>query len=395
MRDGVLGLAQEGHLNLEAEAGDLVAWMASRIKFQLVTGEHDAKAVSPAEVGSGLQSLLDLAVLRGEGSAAEANSILAVEEPEAFLHPSAQRTLARVLLKAESVSRIISTHSSVLVEEADYADVVLVRDHKIYPPRPATDERRNQVNTALMAGLGAEAMFSRSVLFVEGPGDRAFFETLRRRVARRDGSRRTDEMAILAVGSKTAFAPWIRLVESYQDLATGERPIEWIVVADGIDAATDVTRALRDAEVTVPNDVDTTLRAIVRANAAGDQNESIQRTREFNALAETVGLRVVLLPMDLEWCALQATSQQTLDKFAESFGVERGTRTELLSRWGSKHGNGAIANPRKDPWSRAAIASITPWAEVSRDARFVLERWLTSVGIPKFATNELLRRVPV
>lgn len=67
MQDGVLGLARDGRLNLDAEAGDLVAWMASKIKFHLVTGEHDARSVAPVEVGSGLQSLLDLAVLRGGG----------------------------------------------------------------------------------------------------------------------------------------------------------------------------------------------------------------------------------------------------------------------------------------------------------------------------------------
>jgi hypothetical protein len=394
MQDGVLGLARDGRLNLDAEAGDLVEWMASKIKFHLVTGDHDARAVSPVEVGSGLQSLLDLAVLRGESARESGGTILAVEEPEAFLHPSAQRTLARALLENETVKRIISTHSSILVEEARYGDVVMVRDHKIFPPRELEDDRRNQINTALMAGQGAEAMFARSVLFVEGQGDRAFFEALRRRIARRDTSRRTDEIAIVHVGSNTAFGPWIRLVESYQDPATGERPIEWLIVADGVDAPTQVARALRDAGLTIPAEIDAALRAITRANAADDNGASIEATRQFNDLAASAGLRVVFLPIDLEWCALQASSQHTLDRLAETFGLQPGSRTEFLSKLGSKHGAGPAADARKDPWIRAAIARTMPWAEVSRDAKFVLQRWVLNAGLTRDAVTELLRRAP-
>ena len=361
MQDGVMGLARDGNLHLDAEAGDLVQWMASNIKFQLVTGDHDSRAVSPVEVGSGLQSLLDLAVLRGEGAIDAERSILAVEEPEAFLHPSAQRTLARGLLDNAGLTRVISTHSSVLVEEAQYGDVVLLRDHKIFPARPPEDDRRRQINTTLTAGQGAEAMFARSVLLVEGPGDRAFFEALRRRIARRDQSHRTDDMAIVQVGSNTAFAPWIRLLESYQDTATGERPIEWLVVADSIDATTEVARAFRDAALTIPAEIDTALRGITQPASAGDHGACIDRTREFNDLAAGSGVRITFLPIDLEWCALQASSQNTLNSLADSFGLARGTRTEFLARLGSKHGAGPGADPRKDPWIRAAIARTAPW----------------------------------
>ena len=41
------------------QRGDLVEWMASRVNFRLVTGDHDARAVSPSRSwDSGLQSLL-------------------------------------------------------------------------------------------------------------------------------------------------------------------------------------------------------------------------------------------------------------------------------------------------------------------------------------------------
>ena len=194
--------------------------------MRFVTGDQDSRDVSPVEVGSGLQSLLDLAVLRGGQFEDGISTILAIEEPEAFLHPSAQRTLARRLLSETAATMVISTHSPVLVDEASYGQVLLVRDHKIFPPRVTSDERRDQINTALMNGQGSDALFARSVLLVEGEGDRLFFEALRRRLAAHDADRRTDELYVIQAGSKASFAPWIRLVESYHDSATGELPIE-------------------------------------------------------------------------------------------------------------------------------------------------------------------------
>lgn len=392
MQHGVLGLAREGALHLDAEAGDLVEWMASRIRFRLVTGDHDTRAVAPIEVGSGLQSLLDLAVLRGEQPEEGIETILAVEEPEAFLHPSAQRTLARALLERDGVKRIISTHSPALVDEASYGDVVLVRDHRIFPPRESTDERRREINSALMSGQGAEAMFARAIMLVEGHGDKLFFESLRRRVAHNDPSHRADELAVVHVGSNAAFSPWIRLFESYLDPSTGERPVEWLLVADGIDAPTEIARALRDAGITIPADVDAVLRVVQRANTAGDDNGSIEATRLLNELAAAAGLRVSLVPIDLEWCALQNASRNTLNDLAVLLVLPEDDRAGFLSRLGSKHGGGSIAQPRKEPWMRGAIAQTLPWSEVSRDAKSLMKRWLLAGGIQTGAADEILRR---
>jgi predicted ATP-dependent endonuclease of OLD family len=166
------------------------------VKFALVTGEHDPKTVAPVEVGSGLQSLIDLTILRARKGADELNEIIAVEEPEAFLHPAAQRTLARSLFEQQT-ALVVSTHSPLIVDEAKFGAVVLVRDHRMFAPAAQSDERREEINTALLTGQGSEAIFSRCVLFVEGEGDGLFFEALRRRLASVDDSGRVDQLAIV------------------------------------------------------------------------------------------------------------------------------------------------------------------------------------------------------
>ena len=123
------GLAERGFLRVDAEPADLVDWVASRLRFKISTGSHDVLAVPPTEVGSGLQSLLELSIEQARDAEPDRNRILALEEPEAFLHPAAQRTLARRVFEEVPGKRLLSTHSPLLVEEARFGDVVLVHEH--------------------------------------------------------------------------------------------------------------------------------------------------------------------------------------------------------------------------------------------------------------------------
>lgn len=394
MSESVLpGLARSGYFSLKLDAAHLVEWMSTQIAFSLVTGEHDPRAVPPIEVGSGLQSLIDLAVLRTEHGDDEVTDILAIEEPEAFLHPSAQRRLARELLKSsESTKLIVSTHSPVFVDEAEYGAVVLVRNHTVFHPQDLSDIERDAINTALLAGQGSEAIFATSVLFVEGEGDKAYFEALRRRVAEVDMSGRTDEMAIVSVGSKSSFAPWIQLVESYRDAVTGERPISWLVVADGADAGRDVRTAFSRAGLTIPIEVERALREANRRQASSDQQERIDSTRLVNQLAEEAGVRFHLLPIDLEWCMFQSLTAETVSSVATQCGFPDMDRVALLRKLGSKYGEGPSASPRKDRWIRTAVGQSVTWREVSPDARAVLRRWLLGTRLEQKAVDSLLRR---
>ncbi|MGB7588592.1 MAG: AAA family ATPase, partial [Solirubrobacterales bacterium] len=373
------GLAEFGELKVSISPEDFVPWLAESVTLRLVTGPHDADSVAPVEVGSGLQSLLELATQQAAATTTGGNRILAVEEPEAYLHPSAQRTLARLIAEELPGKRIVSTHSPLLVEEATYGDVVLVRDHQFYESAPLSmaDPNRASINTALLTGFGAEMAFARTVLLVEGEGDRLFFEWLRRRLARNSGDGRIDEMYVLPTGSKTSFCPWLRLLLSYG--RDGDRPVSWLAAPDS-DGATDIRRAWKGAGLTLPTAVS---RELMAPSNVPKQNRTdvLAATRAVNAAAAKAGVGIELLPPDVEGVMLADCAPSTIARLCEEVDAPRCSKATFETWLGNN----------KAPWMRAIIARETPWGEVSQDAKSVLKRWLSGVMAPAEAGHLLER----
>lgn len=377
------GLTGAGRIRLTATVDDFVEWLTGRLCVTVSTGSHDAATVPLTELGSGLQSLLDLAVQRSE--LGKRQLLLVVEEPESFLHPSAQRVVTRSLLRDDTLQHlIVTTHSAVVVDEARFGEVVICRDQRFYYPREVSEERREEINSALLAGQGAEALFSRSLLLVEGEGDRLFFEKLRRRLATVDDSGRADELFVVAVGGKQSFGPWLRLLESYG--SPTDRPISWLVVADG-DAGADVRRAFNDAEMTLPLEVINQLGAVGQRRTESN-GAWLQAISDLNLLTRQHGARFVLVPIDLENMCVSSCGQAMISKVALRIGTKAKTVEELLAILGSKAGNGA-GNPAKAPWIRGYIGAHLLWSEWSPEIRDILRRWLVPV-MSETAANKLL-----
>jgi putative ATP-dependent endonuclease of OLD family len=92
------------------------------------------KDIDPAELGEGTRNLLILALLRSYAvtlrqSGEQLLGILAIEEPEIYLHPQAQRNLFRILreIADSGIQVIISTHSSHFVDTEYFDSIGLVR----------------------------------------------------------------------------------------------------------------------------------------------------------------------------------------------------------------------------------------------------------------------------
>jgi predicted ATP-dependent endonuclease of OLD family len=101
-------------------------------------------------------------------------------------------------------------------------------------------------------GQGAEMIFASSVLLVEGEGDWAFFEGLRRRLAEQDETGRVDNLFVIHVGGKSNFAPWIKLLLDLRGGSTDGGPA-YLVVPDG-DATSEIQQAFNESNISIPRE---------------------------------------------------------------------------------------------------------------------------------------------
>ena len=368
------GLFENASIDVPLAAETLIDLLASQAELRISTGAHDSHLVPAHEVGSGLQSLLFVGLMRTASTTPGRRVTLLLEEPETFLHPAAQRELAQALLDSPELRFIASTHSAAMLDEARASDVVLLRDHRVYSPS-ALDPKRGDIDSAFMSGQGAEAVFARSVLLVEGPGDLAAFEQFRRRIARLDGmSRPASSLAVVQVGGCERFAPWIRLLRGFVDAKKTEG-IAWFALADG-DACTRLRKGLREAAISVPEPLRAATEAAQTTHGQTDVAAHLSAVEAMNSTAESLGIRAAVLPFDLEYALLASATLAQVREYSDHLNVPATDGLDLAHNLGSTFNPVRKKKPLKTDWMRAHIAQQAPWDELHPEVRRVLRLWL-------------------
>ena len=124
--------------------------------------------------GTGLQNLTLIAMFRHRvASENQGTPILAVEEPEAHLHPHAQRSLFKDLAEINAPI-FLTTHSPSIVKYADPLSLVLLRSiasdetqaYQLDTHKLGVSERK-ELSHFMREGK-AEVFFSRAIIIVEG-----------------------------------------------------------------------------------------------------------------------------------------------------------------------------------------------------------------------------------
>jgi energy-coupling factor transporter ATP-binding protein EcfA2 len=137
---------------------------------------NDGTPTDLALKGDGVQSLAALAIMRhaSETSAKGRNIVIAIEEPESHLHPSAIHGLREVLDELSDKHQVvISTHNPLFVDRVNVGSNILVNQNQARPAR-AVAEIRDILGVRASDNLRNAEL----VLVVEGEDDRVAITAL-------------------------------------------------------------------------------------------------------------------------------------------------------------------------------------------------------------------------
>lgn len=359
-------MLKSSEVRVELFPKDIYSLIEKSMFIYLSTGNHDELKVLPNEVGNGLQSLIDinLTVESILNSSGDKSVIVIIEEPEAFLHPSAQRQFMQFLRRAlvnKVQSAILTTHSPIILDESKYEDIVLVRNQKHYAPLAVPADQAS-INTSLMTTSSSEIFFARTIVLLEGEGDKAFFNTLLRRIK---------NMAIVCpeltglvfqvTGGCTFYSPWLKLARSYR--RSGEDPFSCVWIMDGDTAAggngqRPVLRVANDCSFNLHQDEKTAI--ITFGDLPWDTSSRNHKSNsDANKILSKHGGH--LFCCDFEWALFNGTPIDVVRKIKVALKLANVTATgnsiDLARRLGSKINTGKSSDgAKKNPFIRALIA---------------------------------------
>jgi predicted ATPase len=121
---------QEQFLNLKIDLVDLLHPFTKA--FFAVRPDDELTQVAPKDLGSGVEIVLTLLLLRSIAAESKGGIVYLIDEPELHLHPTAQQKLGELLLEESAHTQVVvSTHSPYLIRgfmSAAVNKIVLTRD---------------------------------------------------------------------------------------------------------------------------------------------------------------------------------------------------------------------------------------------------------------------------
>lgn len=176
--------------------------------------------------GHGLQRELMFAILRAyvgmRGGAEHRTLLFAIEEPELYLHPPAQRRFARVLAQIATEDQVVAcTHSPIFVDMESYRSLCVVQKstaedgtrlhqclHELFP-----GDLRAQFKMAVEYDPErSEMFFARKVLLVEGDTEKVAFPIVSSKMGVDLNER---SVAIVEVNGKSNLPLFMRILSAF------------------------------------------------------------------------------------------------------------------------------------------------------------------------------------
>ncbi|GAA5136716.1 hypothetical protein GCM10023339_76070 [Alloalcanivorax gelatiniphagus] len=146
----------------------------SALSAQVQIVVDDGVATELQHKGDGVQSLAALALVRKAADVRRGALFLAIEEPEAHLHPKAVHQLRSVLSEIAATQQVVlTTHSAALVNRLAVENNILVRSNRAAPAA-----RVGEIRDALGIRVGDNLSQADLILVVEGGCDSAALSAL-------------------------------------------------------------------------------------------------------------------------------------------------------------------------------------------------------------------------
>ncbi len=211
--------------------------------FELGTNIHldDGHKSLAERKGHGLQRAMIFALMKAWAKAmrpvvpvsgattarkASESVVFAIEEPELFLHPHAQRALdtaLRVLARIENSQVFICSHSTHFVNLDDYRGIALVRKasaeegttlvqcrNDLFEGEGVSDRKHRFHMAAWVNPDRGEMLFARRVAFVEGETEKSVFPYL----AKRMGCH-SEDVSVIDCGSKHNIPLYVAIAKAF------------------------------------------------------------------------------------------------------------------------------------------------------------------------------------
>lgn len=124
--------------------------------------------------GDGVKSLAAIGLLKDKDSIHNGASIIAIEEPESHLHPSAMHGLKSAIGElAKENQLVISTHNPIFVDREILSNNILVSNNKVKSVR-----KINEIRDCLGVRISDSLDLAKKIILVEGECDEIFFKRL-------------------------------------------------------------------------------------------------------------------------------------------------------------------------------------------------------------------------
>jgi predicted ATP-dependent endonuclease of OLD family len=288
-------------LTFNASIHDIGNWMLDNLQLGFELTGDDGCVLPLAEAGSGVQSGVLLALQRLEREASKDPStqfILAIEEPEAFLHPHKQKELYRNIRnpRTDNLRIIITTHSPYIVSETPFEKLGLIKKDGQYSALHIADSKdanELEIFNSYCTDVNAQLFFADKILLVEGDSDARVLRVLLEKSLGSDAHR----ISIISASGNRNFSPFLRMIKAW---TTAKIPHLVVTDFDSLTKETDraILEGIEAAGYRLPNK-QALHKKIDEALSKGETEYTAAAT-DLRDSFKSAGINVFVFTSDLE-----------------------------------------------------------------------------------------------